>query len=855
MRPFLRLLPISLLLSAPIAAKADLRTWLEEHLFEPIKLSGSKRIGYHLHEVSGDRASFDQQNYFGDGAKSFTDQTDLYVRGEKVLGFINFESRLTNSKFGSPHDRRLTFVYESKLLDAKLGDITGSLHNTNPLAGFSKTMRGAVGTLKLGKGYELKLVRSDTKATPRTITFPGANSRGPYYLPGGNIVDGTLRVRVDDVDKVLGVDYTVDYQTGTLTFSYIVLPTSTVQATYESYGFNDRSGSVMGASMLLPILSSLNVELTAVEQKTRAGSGLATRTERFYGYGDPSTPYDLQYEPLIDGAHPFFLTVDSVPQRVGIDYYFDQFLPFRFYFTRFIPSTSLVEAVYTPKPTSSAVTDGDKSIYGAAARWTPFHGASVQYNVASSKVRSAGGGSLEGLAQTGQFSYKVGSLGFKASFTDIPATYSAIASTGFRRNERGSQYDLSYDFGKGLSASAGYTTSRISSPTYNADGTVTDSPANNRLETLSLNYAPVSGPAVSFSHTKTTFRSATGETTNGADTLRVSRNFGTLSTSLELSRVRASRLSLTGSGQADNSTVDSVRLTTGWEAARWLSVAASAAQNRVAGTSGNTDGRDYSLDLNARFGENLTARLSFNDASSGYYNYSGYGSGYDYGYGTGGFSGGGSGYGTPTSGVRQRGVSLNVHYVPWNALSLDVTASKQMASGDYMSNSDLQTFSIGVGYTPTHWVRLTGSLTNQTVSFTSGIGSSNSTLYGLGLTAGPYRRWTLTLDYQGMLTGSRLVDSGFGSSSYDQNLNSYYARLTYDLGKRQRAFFDARSGSTFGYLASRELTWALGYEYDITRFASLVASYRVRDLRNLDDLNSAYSYRARSLDVDLVLRF
>jgi hypothetical protein len=851
------LIPLLLATSTVLAQNAGggFWSWLNKNLFDPVSVSGSKRMGYHFHEVSGDRTSFDQQNYFGDGDQAFTDYTDLYIRGEKVLGFLNFETRVTNNRFGTPQDQRFTLVYESKLFDTKLGDITGSLHNTNPLVSFSRRMSGVSGALKLGGGYELKLMGSENKAAPRTVTLPGNNSKGPYYLPGGNIVDGSLSVRVDDRPRQLGTDYMVDYQTGLLEFvTEVIPPTSVIQATYESYGFNNRGGTVYGASMLLPFARNLNVELTAIEQKSNAGSGLSTRTERFYGYGAPSTPYDLQYEPLIDEAHPFLLTVDSIPQVLGVDFYFDEFLPFRFYFTRYVPTTSIIEATYTPRPTTGAVTDGDKRVYGLSARWQPFAGAAVQYNLGQSTLFSPGG-SVKGSAQSAQFSYRIGKLSLRANLTDIPAEYTTIASTGFRRNERGQAYDLDYDFGNGLKLSANLTKSRISSPQYGAEGDVTDVTADNSGETLSLNYAPGSGGNWSLSHSKNTFASASGESANTTDSLRYSQKFGRLSTSLEFSNTSIDYASFSDEGSRERSDIQSVGLAAAWEVNDWLTASTNVSQNRVSGSRGSSNGRDISLDLNARVSERLTARLSLSDSNSGYYNYGNYGSGYGYGYGSGSFSGGGGGYGSSGLGVKQRGYSLNVHYAPWQQLSLELSHSQRLASGDNLSNSDLRSTTLAVGYMPTNWLRFSSTLCNQDVAFVSGGGTSNTTIYTLGVSAGPWRRWSLNLDYQRMLTGSSIGDSGSGATSYDQNMGSYYARLMYSISDRQRAFFDARSGSTVGYLASNDANWALGYEFDINRFVTLIAAYRVRDQRNLDEVNSAYSYSSRSFDIDLSIHF
>jgi hypothetical protein len=78
-----------------------------------------------------------------------------------------------------------------------------------------------------------------------------------------------------------------------------------------------------------------------LSQESTARTALRRRTEQFYGFGAPSTPYDLQFPPLRDANNPIIITVGGVPQVEGVDYYFDELLPYRFYFTRYMPQQSL----------------------------------------------------------------------------------------------------------------------------------------------------------------------------------------------------------------------------------------------------------------------------------------------------------------------------------------------------------------------------------------------------------------------------------------------------------------------------------------------------------------------------------
>jgi hypothetical protein len=321
-----------------------LRSWetLQEEFRRTVTISGHKRIGFHLHDIEGDFAAFRDQNYFGQGGQRVTDNTELTVRVNKFLGFLSFDWRWSNSRFRNPYDARITYTYESPNFTLEVGDITASLGGANPLVGFNRTLKGATATANWGK-TRLRYITSETKAAARTITISGNDSPGPYYLQGSQIVDGSERVQVDGVEKRRGDDYTIDYFGGILRFrdGMIIPRTSTIVVTYETYAFNSAPSRLQGFRMESNLGGGFNFGFTMLSQEVDcARTALRRRTEQFYGFGAPSTPYDLQFPPLRDAANPVIITVAGAPQIEGVDYYFDELLPYRFYFTRFMPQQS-----------------------------------------------------------------------------------------------------------------------------------------------------------------------------------------------------------------------------------------------------------------------------------------------------------------------------------------------------------------------------------------------------------------------------------------------------------------------------------------------------------------------------------
>ena len=298
-----------------------LRSWdtLEEEFRRTVTISGRKSVGYHLHAVEGDFAAFRDQNYFGQGGQRVTDNTELTIRVNKFLGFLSFDWRWTNSRFRNPYDARITYTYESPNLTLEWGDITASLGGTNPLVGFNRTLKGATATANWGK-TRLRYITSETKAAARTITIQGNDSPGPYYLQGSQIVDGSERVQVDGVEKRRGDDYTIDYFGGILRFrdGMIIPRTSTIVVTYETYAFNAAPSRLQGFRWEGNLGGGFNLGFTMLSQKSTVRTGLRRRTEQFYGFGAPSTPYDLQFPPLRVAANPVIISVGGVPLVEGV---------------------------------------------------------------------------------------------------------------------------------------------------------------------------------------------------------------------------------------------------------------------------------------------------------------------------------------------------------------------------------------------------------------------------------------------------------------------------------------------------------------------------------------------------------
>ena len=226
----LRRSPIVLaFLAGACTANADpAGQWFNKQVFKRINITGQRTVGYHSHSVIGDRDSFNSLNYYGYGGSRLTNTGEMTIRGDKVFGVFNFQMNLVEDRYADPQSKRLSLNYDRDGFDIDLGDIQGSLLNTNQFATFNKNLFGMSFGYRKGP-FAVRAIRSESKGSPRTVSIQGDGSSGPFYLQASQIVNGSEEVRLDGETMKVGRDYTIDYQLGSISFiTRNVSPTSTI---------------------------------------------------------------------------------------------------------------------------------------------------------------------------------------------------------------------------------------------------------------------------------------------------------------------------------------------------------------------------------------------------------------------------------------------------------------------------------------------------------------------------------------------------------------------------------------------------------------------------------------------------
>ena len=125
--------------------------WLKANVVDRIDVTGQRTLSYHSHRVDGDREAFATLNYFGQGDQRWTNTGQMTIAGRKVLGLLDFNLQVADTRFDDPDASRVTLNYARGPVSVSLGDIQGSLLNTNRHMRFSRTLNGAIAGFQQGR--------------------------------------------------------------------------------------------------------------------------------------------------------------------------------------------------------------------------------------------------------------------------------------------------------------------------------------------------------------------------------------------------------------------------------------------------------------------------------------------------------------------------------------------------------------------------------------------------------------------------------------------------------------------------------------------------------------------------------
>lgn len=840
--------------------------WLRKMVFDRIQIDGYRLLGYHNHSVQGDREAFNALSYYGQGDRAFTDTGNLYLNGRNVFGLLNFSMVVPDSRFRDPESQHISLNYRGDGLRVDVGDLTemgyggsgltlpggipmdtmlratranlSSPIKTNPYANIGRQLKGV--SVEYGKGrLSAAALWSESKGSVKTISFAGNNSPGPYYIQNGRLVSGSEAVQVDGKDQLLNQDYVIDYEVGAITFTRILAPTQTAVIAYEAYDFNTQNGTIQGAGVGYDAGRFGRIAVNYLTQKSPGAGGISSRIEQFEGFGAASTPYFLQYVPLSTATYPTIIKIDSLLQVEGVDYHFDTGNPTVFYIHRFVPATSIVEATYYPKP--STTLDGDREVIGLEYRLPLGKSSYLLYHQGQGKLKNPVT-PLAGTARSLMGSYNHGGLNVRAGIRDIPDSFVTLDSRSFNRNEKA--YNLNADYQtRGFRYTGSHRSAKVSLRQVSSTGAITFQPSDQATTAFGLEYAKGDGLRWDASARRDTSARTGYDSRLDVLTAGLSRTTGPLETRIGVSRQSGDVSDSAGSRAIG---LNALELNAKFRPdKRWTWEARTAlTQTSYAGDSGS--GRDLTLLASYRPNDDLTLSASWLDSKAGALSaLSGFSSGYGEGYDGNGFSGGlGATYGS--GGADYRALRFGATYRPSTKLTLDARLEKSNTSGAFSTNTNSTVGSISGFLDLGNQHRASFTVSRSDISFLGSSLSSNSTFLEGMLTGDPPGPWSYRL------SGSALTAGG---GDFSQSSLRGDANLSYRLNRKSYLGVRGTLGRSNGYLPQDESLLSLFYEHQIYGNVSLIGSYKIRELIYRDPLASSPGYTSRGFDLELSFRF
>lgn len=813
--------------------------WWDYNVIQRSQISGYRILSYHITNVSGDREAFNFSNYGGQGDQRFTDLGFVRISGNKVFGDFDFELNLQDQRFQDPQSQRFRIRFEDGPWQAQYGDIYGSLPSANPYARLNKQVTGVSAGYKVG-GLELSAITSNARGQARTVTIQGTNSAGPYFLQSSQIIRGSESISIDGVPQVFGEDYTIDYDLGSITFvnretlqAKIISPTSSIVATYESFGFNGSVGKIEGVGAKIGLGNSGQLGITAIRQVSGSSSRLSTRLEKFQGFGAASTPYFLQFQPL--STSPIIIRVDGILQTSGVDFNFDPGNPSIFYFTRFMPASSEIDVLYTPKPTADI--QGDRETIGVDYQ-LPFSKGRGRVIVAAAQgTLSNTANPTQGTAKYFDVRYNSGKYEFSGILRDVPDGYVSVETTSFNRNEKSSNVSLTVKPNLFSNLVFSHYNSSIASQT------TTSAINRTRFSVAKAEYNIIPESSNGLPLNLTLSRASTINSTrdNTVDTaaLSTSKNFGKLTTRLSFENQK-----VTGSQRAD--ILSSVLRASYASSSAWI-FGAEGSLSQIVTPDDSGNGTDYTLTAAYRANERFFASLRFNESDAGdITGLNNFSSGFGAGFNGNGFSSGAidSTVNGASSGKYVQGV---FSWVLNDRLDLDGAVSLIKRTGNISSNAETRAASVSLAYDlgASHYLR-TGVSRSETQFVGSDIKSSATTADFL-LSGNFGQKLSYNFGVNSLLSG--------GSSQFQQDSLAVDLDLNYYLAPRHSLALAYRQGRITGYYPQDELDTSLTYRYQIWQSLALNIGYRFQNISNRDPLLSSGAYKSSGFDFTLAFNF
>ncbi|MCS6860110.1 MAG: hypothetical protein NZT92_07315 [Abditibacteriales bacterium] len=450
---------------------------------ETLQVHGSQVFTYRKSSVRGGEDAFRYDNYVF--FYPLDSMTMLNINGP-LIGNVYLQANISRSQFYSGQSRWLLsypgMTKFNKNFDVAFGDLNVTFTG-NQFINFFGTLRGFTLDHRWGKKGKISLLAAQKDATyinPFSLSgsinrqppvFPGNGTPGPYALPDSPIVPETEIVRVDERPQVRGVDYTIDYDFGTLMFLRgAIPPTSTIAVSYEVRVPGQKAPVVYGLRWTYDLSERAKLGLTYLSQRAPRLPRTITppRNPRFrqeFSGTNSVGPFQLNYRPVVLGSE--VVTVQAVIQRPDVryvtdpstgqptpiqqdgDYHIDYFTGTITFF-RPIAVGQIIVVEYTQNlvsETTQPTIAGDRSVMGFDAVWQWKKNWQFAFELARSGAAAGGGGG--GVAFSLRSQGRVGKrLSLSGGVRSVSDRFQPIESSAFlSRSATEKGINLDFQFG------------------------------------------------------------------------------------------------------------------------------------------------------------------------------------------------------------------------------------------------------------------------------------------------------------------------------------------------------------------------------------------------------------------------
>ncbi|MBU1026478.1 MAG: hypothetical protein KKA31_01990, partial [Candidatus Margulisbacteria bacterium] len=206
----------------------------QQGTYPQLDISGFKKWEYKNAEVSPQKNYFTGLTQLGGFSPTLSGgpwQERLQLR---ILGQLSENLSVSYDLEQQPetpdrYDVKVKY-YNNEL---SFGDITANFSG-NEFASTSKYVNGVMLTAKDGWYDVITVPSAKLKSQTQNLTSQkGNNSKGPYNLGHGSIVEGSEHIELNGVPQGRNVDYTIDYFEGKITFNKIITSLDEFKYSYE----------------------------------------------------------------------------------------------------------------------------------------------------------------------------------------------------------------------------------------------------------------------------------------------------------------------------------------------------------------------------------------------------------------------------------------------------------------------------------------------------------------------------------------------------------------------------------------------------------------------------------------------